>query len=146
MSPDDLSAAVVLAVWALASYRVTHLLVVDDILGEHPETDDEGERPPYSVKRHPTGQFVRKPNRGTGVRRLIDLAIYGSDRDGCPYPAPRSALARWVGALYSCQWCCGVWLSALVVWSWSWGEPFQWALIVAAVAGAQGFMASRYEG
>ena len=131
MTPADLSPALVAACWILASYRLVRLVTADTIWGEPPETHE------------PPDEYPNRPARrdhGTELRAMLDRRLI--DDDGEPLGFWRGKLAELIG----CGWCAGVWMSALVVWSWHWGEWAQWSLIVAAVAGAQGFMASRYEG
>ena len=135
MTPADLSPALVAACWILASYRLSRLVTTDTIWGEPPETHED-----EMVDASGAVVTMRRRDHGTELRAMLDRRLIGDD--GNPLGFWRGKFATLIG----CPLCAGVWMSALVVWSWHWGEWSQWGLIVAAVAGAQGFMASRYEG
>lgn len=72
----------------------------------------------------------------------------GVDEDPTP-PQPRTGAARtYVNGLLQCSWCLGVWVSYAVTAFWCWvvrdGVPVALYLVAgAAVAGGQGFIASR---
>jgi hypothetical protein len=115
-----------LVVCVAASYRLTRLVVLDTVLGAHPNDADP---------EHP---------RGTGLRRLMDWALYDAERE-----VYRNGVAEWLAALVSCTFCTGVWVSAAVTCVWLETAPQDlgtkgWVL-VAAVAGGQGFVSSRHE-
>lgn len=105
-------------VLALATYRFTRLFVTDEVLGRFPSTV------------HP---------RGTFIRHLIDVALY--DDKG----KDRNRFSAWLSDLYSCAFCTGVWVSILVWFAWTETSWAQVPLEIAAVAGAQAFVASRPE-
>lgn len=118
---NDLT-ALELLVLALASYRITRLITVDTILGHYP-----GEVPGDPDK------------RGTFIRGWLDRRFYDSNG------ADLGPIRGWLGALYSCPWCMGVWVSAALWYAatqttWSFVEP---VCVIAAIAGAQGYIASR---
>lgn len=55
---------------------------------------------------------------------------------------PKAAWRTWAYALWTCQWCLGVWISIAVYCAWRWGGDVALAVItIAAVAGAQGALA-----
>lgn len=72
----------------------------------------------------------------------------GTDGDRPP-PLPRAGgLRTYISELFNCPWCLGVWVSYIVAAVWWWGVrdggPVLVYLVVGlAVAGAQGFLASR---
>lgn len=109
----------VLAVLALASYRATRLMTDDTLTLPLRDRlyrwawDDE----------HPVA------NRETGQLE----------------PRPRAPLRTYVYELVTCSWCLGVWVAALlyVLWRWSSWAPVRYGIVVLALAGAQGFVASR---
>jgi hypothetical protein len=122
MGADPVDLLVTVVVLALAAYRITRLVVLDDVIGEWP--GDE----------HPRGTFVRK---------AIDLALYDDTSSA------RSKPADYVGKLYSCTFCVGWWVSMMVVCGWFRLWPHElgvdgW-LVVFAVAGAQGYVSSRHQ-
>lgn len=113
-----------LIVWALAAFRVTRLIVWDEVLGELPAADENGDPIPGE--------------RGTGLRRLWDIALY--DQTG----ESRNWLYGWLGKMTTCTWCTGVYASLAVVAAWETDiEWLRWPVLLAAVAGAQGYMNSR---
>lgn len=66
-----------------------------------------------------------------------------ADDDGTARPSPRAAWRTWVWLLLTCQWCLGVWVSAVVYCAWRWGGDVAWAvLIVLAVAEVVGVLAT----
>jgi len=118
-------AALILLVWALAIYRITRLLVFETILGRWPELDPE------------TGEPV-SGDRGTGLRKLVDLICYRPDGEA------RSRFGEWLGELATCTFCMGVWVSVAVAAGWvHGGEAARWVIAVAAVAGVAGYLNSR---
>jgi len=111
-----------LLVLAFASYRITRFFVLDSVLGYYP-----GEVPGDPEK------------RGTFVRAWLDRLLY--DENGHDLGPIRG----WVGSLLSCSWCFGVWVSVAVWWAytqsgWGWVDE---AVVIAAIAGGQGYLASR---
>lgn len=103
-----------LAVLILASFRLTHLIVYDEItsflrapfLQEVYESDERGE------------MVTRIEIKGKGLR-------------------------RWIGSLLSCHWCVGVWSSAFIVLLY-WLFPAVFPLfLLLAVAGGAAIIASR---
>ncbi len=118
MTVDTLA---LVAVLALASYRVTRLVVHDEVLGQFP---DDG-RP-----------------RGTGLRALFDRLVWTDDGDD------RGPARGWVGRLMTCSFCVGVWVSLGLVCAWLGLWPHELGVegwvVVAAVAGGQGFVSSRH--
>lgn len=151
--------ALLLIVLALAVYRAARFVVWDEFIGEYPEmvpdpdADPDDPDPPEvprplenPLARHddPTTRWlvypdgVRRLDRGTGLRHLIDWLLV--DRHG----EPRNAFTNWLGKLYACPYCVGVWATLLVLAAWWIGWAWLcWAVIVAAVAGVQAFLASR---
>ena len=121
----EASAWLTLLVWGLAAYRLTRLVVLEEVLGSPPAVD-------------PRSGGLVPGDRGDGVRRWVDVALYDDAGDA------RNGLARWVGRWYSCTYCVGTWMSALWVVGWvNGGDPIKWVLVVAAVAGFQGYANSR---
>lgn len=132
--------ALELLILILAAYRITRLIVLDTIFGEHSD-----EAKDYPLINEATGEPVIGPNdqpmfhrdRGTGIRAAIDRFAYddvGEDR---------SAFRAWFGTLFSCPWCMGVWVSTGLYCLWYWGPAWIIApLIPAAIAGAQGLLQS----
>jgi hypothetical protein len=57
----------------------------------------------------------------------------------------RAPWRTYVYELFTCSWCLGVWVSAAVYSAWRWwdAEAVRAVIAVFAVAGAQGFLASR---
>lgn len=105
---------------SLASYRITHFIVLDELLGSYPDEENP---------------------RGTGVRKLADLCFYTDEGND------RGPIRGWFAKLVTCVWCTGVWVSFAVVLSWMRLAPWNmnvdgWLLFI-GIAGAQGFLASR---
>jgi hypothetical protein len=115
-----------LVVLALAAYRFTRLIVLDEVLGSFPAIDPR------------TGDPI-PGDRGDGLRRLIDIGLYDDEGDA------RNSAARWVGRWLTCTYCCGFWMSAAVVAAWEWWavDWVRWVIVVFAIAGAQGYINSR---
>lgn len=103
-----------LMILILASFRLTHLIVYDEIT---------------SFLRSPFLQeFYESDERGELVRHL---EIKGK------------GLRHWIGSLLTCHWCVGVWSSALIVLLY-WLLPSVFPLILLlAVAGGAAIIASR---
>ena len=122
MTDTTLDLALLILILGLASYRITRLIVLDDVIGEWP--DDE----------HP---------RGTFIRRIIDLALYTDAGEG------RHPFTDYVGKLYSCTFCVGWWVALVVVTGWfrvwPWDLGVEGWLVVFAVAGLQGYVSSRHQ-
>ncbi|MFO7264206.1 MAG: DUF1360 domain-containing protein [Bacillota bacterium] len=103
-----------LVVLVLASFRLTRLIVYDEITAFLRDPfftvtyEDDG-----------TGRVVRHVHlKGTGLR-------------------------QWLGTLLSCHWCVGIWSSALVV-ALHWLVPATFPLLcVLAVAGAAAFLETK---
>ncbi|WP_134704958.1 DUF1360 domain-containing protein [Ammoniphilus sp. YIM 78166] len=103
-----------LAILILASFRLTHLVVYDEItsflrapfMSESYEMDDNGE-------------MIRKVEiKGSGLR-------------------------YWIGSLLSCHWCVGIWSSlALVLLYWFLPLTFV-AIIILSVSGGAAILSSR---
>lgn len=110
-----------LAVLALAAYRITRIIVLDEVLGAYPDEE------------HP---------RGTGLRKLADLFFYDAQGE------ERGPVRGWLSRLVTCSWCAGVWVSVALtcLWflAWPWQLGVQGWLFAAAVCGGQGFIASRH--
>lgn len=121
-----------LVVCALAAYRLTRIVTTDTISEPwrdrlyrwawvDPSADDYDERHADATR---GGEFVPYPRQG--------------------------GLRTYVNELFNCPWCFGVWVSAAVVAVWCWivRDGISVALYLAmvfAVAGAQGFLASRQD-
>jgi len=111
-----------LAILVLAAHRITRLIVSDTILGKPPAQDGAG----------------NLLDEGTGYRRWLDGWAYNADGSN------RGAVRGWVGDLLTCSFCTGVWVTAAVTAGWvHGGEPAQWFLTGAAIAGGQAFIGSR---
>lgn len=96
-----------LLILVLASFRITHLIVFDEIASFV-------RQPFISVSYEPdrTGQLVRNVQyKGTGLR-------------------------RWIGTLLSCHWCVGFWVAAGIVALYSFLPEFHPFLLIFAIAGA----------
>jgi len=141
----DSSAFLWLIVTALSSYRITRLIVLDEVIGTYPEINPQSGAPfPF---RDPDGTPTEDPgpdddphqiNRGTGLRRRLDLVLF--DDDG----VARGPIRRWLGRLLTCSFCVGVWITAAVLVGWEAGSTeVRWVVVAAAVAGGQGFISSR---
>lgn len=124
-------------VWVLAVYRMAKLVVHDEILGKYPKP----------VLNRTTGEFeYEEGDHGTGLRRLVDFALLVQENrdDGAEEGEPRNAFCGWLATLLKCPHCVGVWASVIVLVVWYHGPEWMlWATVVAAIAGAQSFMASR---
>jgi len=121
MNGDMVELVLTVLVAAAAAYRITRLVVLDDVIGEWPSED------------HPRGTFARK---------AIDVVLY--DDTGLA----RHPVTDYVGKLYSCTFCTGWWVSLAVlsVWwrVWPWQLGVEGWVGVFAVAGVQGFISSRH--
>lgn len=98
----------------LASFRLTHLIVFDEITSFI--------RDPFVkviYEQDETGQVVRKIKlEGTGWQ-------------------------HWMGLFLSCHWCVGIWSSLFLVWLYIW-FPITFPLhLILAVAGAASFIESK---
>lgn len=117
MTPETLD-LLTLVVVTFAAYRLTRFIVLDSLLGRVPTEGD----------------------RGSGFRRKLDHFAYADDG------TDRSWWRGKLGDLLTCSWCIGFWVAALTLWGWVDGpEWLRWIIVAFAVAGAQGFIASRYE-
>ncbi len=106
------------ALVALAAYRITRFIVVDSLLGRTASEDEP---------------------RGSGLRLRLDQFAYDDEGED------RSWLRGKVGDLLTCSWCLGFWVSVATLAAWTADvEWLRWAVTGFAVAGAQGFVASRY--
>lgn len=96
-----------LTILVLASFRLTHLLVFDEITAFL--------RNPFlsvSYEADPAGQLVRTVHlKGTGWR-------------------------RWIGSLLSCHWCVGIWTTAALVVLFFYVPAAYPLILVLAIAGA----------
>jgi hypothetical protein len=106
----------------LAAYRLTRLVVKDEVFGEHPSLDGT--------------------TRGTFIRKAVDHALYTDTNED------RNAFAGYLGKWYTCSWCTGWWASLAVVCLLWQRHPLElgvvgWGLVF-AVAGGQGYIASRH--
>lgn len=115
--------AVTVLVLAAAAYRLTRVIVLDDLLGEWPDPEVPGDR-------------------GTFVRKFIDQVLFNDQG------AARHPLTDYVGKGYSCTFCVGWWVSLLVVCGWWSVWPVELGVVgwvvVFAVAGVQGYLSSRH--
>jgi hypothetical protein len=103
-----------LVVLILASFRLTHLIVFDEIT---------------SFIRDPFLSVTYEPDESGQVVR--DIEIKGS------------GWRHWVGILLSCHWCIGIWSSLALVALYLW-FPVSFPLhVVLAVAGAAAFIESK---
>jgi hypothetical protein len=103
-----------LVILILASFRITHLIMYDEITSFL-------RKPFLAVTYEPdsSGQIVQKIDiKGTGWR-------YG------------------IGLLLSCYWCVGIWSSVLVVACYGFLPSFFFLLLLLAVAGAAAAIESR---
>lgn len=101
-------------VFVLASFRLTHLIVFDEITSVIRDLFIK-----VTYERDETGQAVRNIQiKGTGWR-------------------------HWMGLLLSCHWCVGVWSSFFLVELYMW-VPASFPLhLILAVAGAAAFLESK---
>lgn len=122
-----------LVVVGLASYRLTRIVTTDTLTDRARERlyrwawvePDEPDLYALRYREH-NGDA---PFPGEGVQ-----------------PMPRNGGARtYVAELFNCPWCLGVWVSAGVYCAWGWWHwmPVRAAIVILAVAGLQGFLASR---
>lgn len=118
-----------LLVLMLAQYRIARLIVHDEILGSYPEMETDPD----------TGEQTAEPgDRGTGLRRLVDLALLDDNGD------PRGPIRGWVAKLLGCPVCVGVWVGAALLPTWVNGSPpVRWVIVAAAVAGGQALLSTR---
>ncbi|HZG79298.1 MAG TPA: DUF1360 domain-containing protein [Brevibacillus sp.] len=96
-----------LLILVLASFRLTHLIVFDEITAFI-------RKPFLSVSYDPdvSGQLVRNVEyKGTGLR-------------------------RWIGSLLACHWCVGVWVAAVILLLYTYVPITYPLLLVLAIAGA----------
>lgn len=96
-----------LIILVLASFRLTHLIVFDEITSFL--------RRPFFTASYETdeaGQLVRTIQlRGGGIR-------------------------RWIGSLLSCHWCVGIWVAAAIVALYAYVPAAYPVLLLLAIAGA----------
>lgn len=113
----------------LAAYRVTRFFTRDSLIGMQDPGDPEAKPEP----REPTSQMA--------VR--LDVWAFNDDA------SDKSWLRTKVYDLLTCDWCLGFHFSwvvyALFTWSMPWtaADPQAWVLSAFAIAGVQGFIASR---
>jgi len=126
-----------LAVCTFAAYRATRVVTTDSI------TEHARDRLYHWAWIDPDdNSVVYQFRRGA-------LAADGYDTQDGTVPLPRAGAWRtYVNELFNCPWCLGVWVSFAVVAFWSWvvrdGIGVGLYLVcAAAVAGGQGFLASR---
>lgn len=118
-----------LAVCILAAYRITRVVTEDSI------TDAPRDRIYHWAWVEP----------GDGVA----YQMFASRYDGEPgQPVPRAPWRTYVNELVNCPWCMGVWVSFAVTAFWAWVvrdgiAVAAYLVVAAAVAGGQGFVASR---
>lgn len=114
-----------LLVVVFASYRLTRIVTTDTIT---------------TNLRDRLFRWAWSDSEADGaVRRRV------SDTEDEIIPAARAPWRTYVNELVTCPWCFGVWVSAAVYSLWRWVDwmPLHAALVILAVAGAQGFLASR---
>lgn len=103
-----------MAILVLASFRLTHLIVFDEITSFL--------REPFfhiSYEADASGQVVRSFHfKGTGIR-------------------------RWIGELLSCYWCVGIWVAAVIVVLYLYVPAAYPILLLLAIAGAAAVIESR---
>jgi hypothetical protein len=103
-----------LVVLIFASFRLTHLIVFDEIT---------------SVIREPFVKITYEPEESGQVMRKVEII--------------GSGWRHWMGMLLSCHWCVGVWSSIFLVALYIW-IPVSFPLhLILAVAGAAAFIESR---
>lgn len=123
------SVPLVIACIILAGYRIARLIVHDEILGSHPTALKDANGDDYSLE----------GDRGTGLRRLVDLVLLDDDGD------PRGPIRSWVTKLIRCPVCVGVWVDAALLATWETGNVAgRWVILGAAVAGGQAFLSTRF--
>jgi len=131
-----------LVVTILAAYRITRIITTDSITARWRdrlyrwawvEPDEDAEYRAAWARWNGETPF---PPDGEEERQV---------------PMPRRGGGRtYVNELFNCPWCMGVWISYAMTAFWLWvvrdGAPVAVYLVVgAAVAGAQGFLASRQD-
>lgn len=128
-----------LAVVALAAYRITRVVTTD------------------SITEHARNRLYRwawvepdEPAAYEAAAHMVEARAPGTiATQGAGQPLPRHGGGRtYANELFNCPWCLGVWVSYAVLAFWSWvvldGTPVDRYLVLgAAVAGVQGFLASR---
>lgn len=127
-----------LVVVALASYRITRV-VTTDTLTQAPR--DRLYHWAWVEPDEPELYALRRQEHG------IDPLVMERDDDVAPMPR-KGGLRTYVNELFNCPWCLGVWVSYAVLAFWCWvvrdGIAVAAYLVTgAAVAGAQGWLASR---
>lgn len=96
-----------LLILILASFRLTHLLVYDDITA---------------------------PLRRLFVTTTIVTLDHG--QQAVQHEVAPKGLKRWLGMLFTCHWCMGVWSSLILTLLWVFVPYAIWLLVILAVAGA----------
>lgn len=103
-----------MAVLVLASFRLTHLIVFDEIT---------------SCLRKPFLTVVYEPDESGQIVRQVDIKGTG--------------FRYWIGLLLSCHWCVGIWSSAVIVVLYLYVPIAFPLLLVLAVAGAAAAIESK---
>lgn len=113
---------------ALASYRLTRVVTTDTI--------SEGFR--EAVERWAWDESVTVP---------CDCPDAARGSRGCACSSPRARWRTWVDGLVSCAWCAGFWITAATYSCWRWLDvaPVRAIIVIFALAGVQGFIASRHD-
>ncbi|WP_258960955.1 DUF1360 domain-containing protein [Paenibacillus aquistagni] len=96
-----------LLILILASFRLTHLLVYDDITA---------------------------PLRRLFVTTTIVTLDHG--QQAVQHEVAPKGPRRWLGMLFTCHWCMGVWSSLILTLLWLFVPYAIWLLVILAVAGA----------
>ncbi|WP_195576117.1 DUF1360 domain-containing protein [Paenibacillus sp. 1001270B_150601_E10] len=91
----------------LASFRLTHLIIYDDIAA-----------PLRSL--FVTTSIITLENGQQVVQHEV---------------APKG-IKRWLGLLFTCHWCMGIWSSLILILLWLFVPYAIWLLVILAVAGA----------
>jgi hypothetical protein len=119
----------------LAAYRATRIVTTDSISAPFRE------RLYRWAWVEPT-----EPDAYSVAAGRVRLAGYAFD-DASPLPR-EGGLRTYVSEVFQCSWCLGVWVSYVVAAVWWWGvrdggPVVAFAVVGLAVAGGQGFLASR---
>jgi hypothetical protein len=103
-----------LVILVLASFRLTHLIVFDEIT---------------SFIRAPFITITQEEDKDGQIVQQIEIKGTG--------------LRRWVGKLLSCYWCVGIWSSTLIIALYCWVPASFVFLVILAVAGAAAVIESK---
>ena len=106
-----------LIICILASFRLTHLFVFDDIM-----------------------EFIRRPF----VEVIVDTDENGNEfNDSIP---KGTGIQKWFGSLLTCYWCLGVWFSAFVLFTYCYVPYFVPLWFVLAIAGGASILETKLYG